>query len=83
MSQDKEVDFVAKLGKKYQYFEVKYHRNITLKDISLPEVITNKPATIITHNSFAKKGKIKLVPLSIFTAFPEEYVEVRRDTPLL
>lgn len=73
MSKNKEIDFVVKKGKVWKYFEVKYQRNISPKDIVLPEVLKNKKITIITQNSFEKRTNLSLIPLSIFAAFPEKY----------
>jgi len=77
MSRGKEIDFVARRGGMWQYFEVKYRRDISAGEIQLPEVLRNRRVTVVTQNSFEKRGLMTLVPLSIFCAYPEKYITLK------
>lgn len=69
-----EVDFVAKKGGQWHYFEVKYQKGLLPSEVQLPPALKDQPVLIITQDRWEKKGNLTLVPLSIWAAFPEEFL---------
>lgn len=68
MSGKRELDFVAKKGAQFSYYEVKYQKDLQASDVLVPPVLKGKEVTIITRNTMAREENKVLIPLAVWLA---------------
>lgn len=70
---DKEVDFVAKKGSKFFFFESKYEKKVKPGDFNwLKKIVGKRKLTVLSQQDFFQEGNIKIVPAEIFLGYEEQ-----------